>query len=73
MMNGINQAWGMGLSWTIGLIVVAVIIWLIIKVMDQKSNLNLRMTKSPLDILKKRYVRGKIGKKEFNRRRSAIL
>ena len=71
-MNGINQAWGMGLSWTIGLIVVAVIIWLIIKVMDQKSNLNLRMTKSPLDILKKRYVRGKIGKKEFNRRRSAI-
>ena len=73
MMNGMNQAWAMGLSWFIGLIAIAGIIWLIIIVMNQKNELNIRISKSPLDVLKKRYVRGKIGKKEFVKRRSAIL
>ena len=73
MMNGMNQAWAMGLSWLIGLIAIAGIIWLIIIAMNQKSKLNLRISKSPLDVLKNRYVRGKIGKKEFVKRRSAIL
>jgi len=73
MMNGMNQAWAMGLSWLIGLIAIAGIIWLIIIVMNQKNELNIRISKSPLDVLKKRYVRGKIGKKEFVKRRSAIL
>ena len=72
-MNGMNQAWAMGLSWLIGLIAIAGIIWLIIIVMNQKNELNIRISKSPLDVLKKRYVRGKIGKKEFVKRRSAIL
>jgi len=73
MMNGMNQAWAMGLSWLIGLIAIAGIIWLIIIVMNQKNELNIRISKSPLDVLKKRYARGKIGKKEFVKRRSAIL
>jgi putative membrane protein len=73
MMNGMNQAWGLGISWIIGLLTLAIIIWLVIKVMNPKSNFSLRMSKSPMDVLKKRYARGKIGKKEFNRRRSAIL
>ena len=72
-MNGMIQAWGMGISWIIGLLTLAIIIWLVIKVMNPKSNLSLRMTQSPLDVLKKRYARGKIGKKEFVKRRSAIL
>jgi len=73
MINGMNQAWGMGISWIIGLLTLAIVIWLVIKVTNPKSTLSLRMTQSPLNALKKRYARGKIGKKEFNRRRSAIL
>jgi putative membrane protein len=73
MMNGINQGLGMGLAWLIGLIIIAVIIWLIVKVVNQKNNLHLLNNKSPLDVLKKRYARGKIGKKEFEKKRSVIL
>lgn len=76
-MNGIGHIWGMGmglgLGWIIGLIILAVIIWLIVKLVFQHNNLNLQNNKSLLHILKKRYVRGKIGKKEFERKRKEIL
>lgn len=73
MMNGMNQPWIMGLSWMIGLIALTVTVWLIIRVTNHNGNISRRMTKSPLDILKKRYARGKIGKKEYVKRRGAIL
>jgi large-conductance mechanosensitive channel len=40
MMNGMNFGWGMsfGYGWIIGLIILAVIIWLLVKAMNQKNN-----------------------------------
>jgi len=43
MMNGMNHGWGImgiGYGWIIGLIVLAVIIWLLVKAMNQKNNPN---------------------------------
>jgi putative membrane protein len=73
MMNGINCGWGMGFGWLIGLIILAALIWLIIKVVNQKYNLDLLKNKSPLNTLKKRYAKGKIGKKEFEKKREDML
>lgn len=73
MINGMNQIWSMGLIWVISLIALTLMVWLTMKVINQKNNLNRRITRSPLGILKTRYVRGKIGKKEYAKRRSAIL
>lgn len=40
MMDGMNQSWGMGngYSWIIGLIVLAVVIWLIVKIVNRNNN-----------------------------------
>ena len=39
-MNGMNHGWGMGYgwSWTIGVIVLALIVWLIVKTVNKKNN-----------------------------------
>ena len=74
-MNGIDHVLGMGLGigWIIGLIVLAVIIWLVVKLVSQNNNINQQNNKSLLHILKKRYVKGKISKKEFEKKRMDIL
>jgi putative membrane protein len=72
MMNGINHGWSMGFAWVIGLILLAAVVWLIIKVVNQKNNLSKLNIKSPLELLKKRYARGKIGKKEFEKKKSIL-
>ena len=64
---------GLGYGWIIGLIILAVIIWLLVKAMNQKNNPNRSNIKSPLDVLKKRYARGEIGKKEYEKKRIDIL
>lgn len=72
-MNGMGQTWLMLLNWIIGLLVVTVVAWIIIRAVNHQNNVSRRITKSPLDILKKKYVRGKIGRKEYVKRRSTIL
>ena len=74
-MNGMNHDWGMGFGfgWIIGLIVLVVVIWLIIKAVNQNRNPNLQNKKSPMDILKKRYARGEIDKEEFEEKKKDIL
>jgi putative membrane protein len=72
MMNGMNQAWGMGLGWVIGLLVLVVLSWLIVKAVNQSKDQDQLNSNSPLDVLKKRYARGKIGKKEFEKKRIDI-
>jgi len=37
-MNGMNQNWGIGWGWIIGMAVLIVIIWLIVKGVRQKTN-----------------------------------
>jgi uncharacterized membrane protein len=39
MMDGLHNGWGMGgYSWIIGLIVLVVIIWVVVKLVNQNSN-----------------------------------
>jgi len=40
-MNGINHGLGMGLGWIIDFLVLVVLIWLIVKVVNQNNNPNL--------------------------------
>lgn len=72
-MNGTNHGWDMGFGWIIALIAFVVIVWLIINYINHKNNLNILNKRAPLDVLKKRYIRGKIGTKEFVKKRSQIL
>jgi uncharacterized membrane protein len=37
MMDGMNNFWGMGYGWIIGLIVLVAIVWLIINAIKQKK------------------------------------
>jgi len=39
MMDGLHNGWGMGgYGWIIGLIVLVVIIWVVVKLVNQNSN-----------------------------------
>jgi large-conductance mechanosensitive channel len=38
MMNGMHDGFGMGWGWIIGFAILAVIIWLIVKGINQKTN-----------------------------------
>ena len=37
-MNGLNDGWGMGFVWIIGITILAVIIWVIVKLVNQNKN-----------------------------------
>jgi uncharacterized membrane protein len=72
MINEMNHGWGMGFSYIVILLIIGIIIWLIIKVLDQRRSLDQLNDKSPLVILKKRFVRGKISKKKFEKKKNII-
>lgn len=72
MMDVINHGWGMGLGWIVGLLVLIVIIWIIIKVMNRNNAPKIPNNKSPMDILNERYARGEITKQEYEEKRKAI-
>ncbi|HKK43404.1 MAG TPA: SHOCT domain-containing protein [Bacteroidales bacterium] len=62
---------GMGWSWIIGLLILGVVIWLVIKVINQ-NNTTVNTGKSALDILKERYARGEISREEFEEKKQVI-
>ena len=75
MMNEFGgHGWGMGWWWIIGLVVVVAIVWMVVKAMNQSNNPgNQSVQKSSLDILKDRYARGEIDKKEFDERKRDLM
>jgi len=74
MMYGFGEhGWGMGWVWILGLAVLVLIIWLIVKMVNQNNSPKQSNNKSALDILKERYARGEISKEEYKEKRNDIL
>ena len=78
MMNGYDgHGWGLGMGmgwwWILGIIALALIIWLVVRLSNQKPNANHPENKSPLDILKERYAKGEIDKEEFEERKKGLM
>jgi putative membrane protein len=61
-----GMMFGMGWWWIIGIILIAAIIWAIVRSSGQNNKLNNTANqKSALDILNERYARGEIEKEEY--------
>ena len=70
MTHGFNgMGFGMGWAWIIGLVILGVIIWIVVKVATQRSPSGSFVYKSALDILKERYARGEISREEFEEKK----
>lgn len=69
MMNGFGHDWGMGrgmgFGWLIGIVLIVLVVWFIVRAVNQGNYAQRPPEKSALDILKDRYARGEIDKKEF--------
>jgi len=67
-----GMGFGMGWGWIIGLIVLALVIWLIVRTTVQNTGVTQSSYRSALEILKERYARGEIDKDEFEERRNDL-
>lgn len=73
MMNQFgNHGGAMGWGWIIGLILLVVIFWIIIRFFNQDRT-NPSGNKSALDILKERYAKGEIDKEDFEKRKKDLM
>ncbi len=75
MMNWGNYGWGMGFGWIwmiiFWVLVIAGIAYIVQAVV--RGSRRGEQGESPLDILKKRYAKGEIGKEEFERLRDDLM
>jgi len=67
------MGFGMGWGWIIGLIVLVLVIWVIVRSVGSASSQSLNKEETPLDVLKKRYARGEIDKQEFEEKKRDLL
>jgi putative membrane protein len=76
MMDGFGHdwgmGWGMGFGWLIGVAIIVLVVWFIIKIVNQGNAPQKPSEKSALDILKDRYARGEIDKKEFDEKKKDL-
>ena len=68
---GPTHGWGMGFGLIVSIVIAVVVIWLIVKHLMLINNVNIK-NESALDILKQRYARGGIDKKEFEERKKDL-
>ncbi len=66
-----THGWGLGWGWIIGVLLLAILVWIIVKAYSSKKR-GKPDNSSPLDILKERYARGEIDKDEFERRKKEL-
>lgn len=64
-----GPGWGMGWGWLLGLIILILFVWLIIRVVDPGRRSAGTGGKSAMDILKERYASGEIDKKEYDEKK----
>ena len=68
--HGWGMGFGMGWWWIIGLIIVVIIVWLGVKAINQSNQANTRPRhKSSLDILKDRYAKGEMTRRNLKNAR----
>lgn len=66
------HGWGMGWWWIIAIFIILAIIWILVKTMNKDSTINSPPDNLPMDILKERYAKGEIEKKEFEERKKDL-
>ena len=67
-----GHGWGMGWIWVIGILFLILIIWIAVKAVN-KPEPSEKYRKTPVDILKERYAKGEIDKKEFEDRKKDLM
>ncbi len=68
-----GMGWGMGFFWILVFFTLVVIIWLVIRLVSKNQDTQPPAGKTALDILKERYARGEIKKKEFDEKKKDIV
>jgi putative membrane protein len=63
---------GMGFDWIVGIALLTLISWGIIKAINSNNKGQKNNDKSALDILKERFVKGEISKEEFEEMKKII-
>jgi len=74
MMEGYGHGMGLGMGWgwIIGLIVLALIVWLVVRSTSQNLETAGVGRDTALDVLKKRYARGEIDRQEYEEKKSDL-
>ena len=72
---GYGMNWGMGFGWTIGLILLVLVVWAIVKFVNTKNTNHSTTDKqqTALEILKERFAKGEINKDEFEDKKRVLL